>query len=90
MGPIAEPGFEPALAVVGSISAVVSVVLVDKRNTLRAQHQSVSKSSVRVVARQSNPLSVFICVYLWLICLFRLYRPCFPCDSVANVFLICD
>ena len=48
---IADPGFEPALAVVGSISALVSAFLVEKRNARRAQqHQSVSKSSVGVQA----------------------------------------
>jgi hypothetical protein len=48
---IADPGFEPALAVVGSISALVSAFLVEKRNARRAQqHQSVSKSSIGVQA----------------------------------------
>jgi hypothetical protein len=48
---IADPGFEPALAVVGSMSALVSAFLVEKRNARRAQqHQSVSKSSVGVQA----------------------------------------
>lgn len=48
---IADPGFEPALAVVGSISALISAFLVEKRNARRAQqHQSVSKSSIGVQA----------------------------------------
>lgn len=48
---IADPGFEPGLAVVGSLSALVSVFLVAKRNARRAQqHQSVSKSSIGVQA----------------------------------------
>lgn len=48
---IADPGFEPALAVVGSISALVSAFLVQKRTARRAQqHQSVSKSSIGVQA----------------------------------------
>lgn len=48
---IADPGFEPALAVLGSISALVSVFLVQKRTTRRLQqHQSVSKSSIGVQA----------------------------------------
>ena len=48
---IADPGFEPGLAVVGSLSALVSAFLVAKRNARRAQqHQSVSKSSIGVQA----------------------------------------
>jgi len=48
---IADPGFEPALVIVGSISALVSAFLVEKRKARRAQqHQSVSKSSVGVQA----------------------------------------
>jgi len=48
---IAEPGFEPGLAVVASISALISESLIEKRNTRRAQqYQSVSKSSVGVQA----------------------------------------
>jgi hypothetical protein len=48
---IADPGFEPALAVVGSISALVSAFLVERRNARRAQQkQSVSKSSIGVQA----------------------------------------
>jgi len=48
---IADPGFEPALAVVGSISALVSAYLVERRNARRAQQQqSVSKSSIGVQA----------------------------------------
>jgi hypothetical protein len=48
---IVDPGFEPALAVVGSISGLISAFLVEKRNARRAQqHQSVSKSSIGVQA----------------------------------------
>lgn len=48
---IADPGFEPALAVVGSISALVSAFLVEKQKARRAQqYQSVSKSSIGVQA----------------------------------------
>lgn len=48
---IADPGFEPALAVVGSLSALVSAFLVEKRDARRArQHQAVSKSSIGVQA----------------------------------------
>jgi len=48
---IADPGFEPVLAVIGSISTLVSAFLVEKRNARRAQqHQSVSKSSIGVQA----------------------------------------
>jgi len=48
---IADPGFEPAIAVVSSISAVVSAFLIKKRTSRRIQqHQSVSKSSIGVQA----------------------------------------
>ena len=48
---IAEPGFETALAVVGSISALISAFLVERRNARRAQQQqSISKSSIGVQA----------------------------------------
>jgi len=48
---IAEPGYEPGLAAIGSISALISAFLVEKRNARRAQqHQSVSKSSVGIQA----------------------------------------
>ena len=48
---IVDPGFEPALAVVGSVSALVSAFLVEKRNARRAnQRQSVSNSSIGVQA----------------------------------------
>jgi hypothetical protein len=48
---IADPGFEPVLAVVGSISALVSAFLVEKRKMRREQQQqSVSKSSIGVQA----------------------------------------
>ena len=48
---IADPGFEPVLAVVGSISALISAFVVEKRNARRAQqHQSISNSSIGVQA----------------------------------------
>lgn len=48
---IVDPGFESALAVIGSISALVSAFLVEKRNARRAQQlQSVSRSSIGVQA----------------------------------------
>jgi hypothetical protein len=48
---IVDPGFEPGLAVVGSISALVSAFLVEKRNaSRREQRQSVSNSSIGVQA----------------------------------------
>jgi len=48
---IANPGFEPALAVIGSISALISAALVQKKNKLNAQqHQFVSKSSIGIQA----------------------------------------
>jgi len=48
---IAAPGFEPTLAVVVSISALVSAFVVEKRTARRVQqHQSVSKSSIGVQA----------------------------------------
>jgi hypothetical protein len=48
---IADPGFESALAVVASISALISAFLVEKRYARRAQqHQSVSESSIGVQA----------------------------------------
>jgi membrane associated rhomboid family serine protease len=47
---IADPGFESGLSVVGSISALVSAFLVERRNARRTQHQSVSKSSIGVQA----------------------------------------
>jgi membrane associated rhomboid family serine protease len=47
---IADPGFESGLSVVGSISALVSAFLVERRNARRTQYQSVSKSSIGVQA----------------------------------------
>ena len=48
---IASPGYEPALAVVGSISALISTFVVEKRNKRRAQqNQFVSKSSIGIQA----------------------------------------
>ncbi|OQW66539.1 MAG: hypothetical protein BVN28_00200 [Nitrospira sp. ST-bin4] len=47
---IANPGFESALAVLGSISALASTFIIGKRRAERAQHQSVSQSSVGVQA----------------------------------------
>jgi hypothetical protein len=48
---IVDPGFEPALAVVAAISALVSTLLIQKRVARRPQqHQSVSKSSIGIQA----------------------------------------
>jgi hypothetical protein len=48
---ISAPGFEPALALVGSISALVSAFVVEKRSKpLARQNQSVSKSSMGIQA----------------------------------------
>ena len=48
---VADPGFEPGLAVVGSLSALVSMLIVEKRKAQPAQqHQSVSKSSIGIQA----------------------------------------
>ena len=48
---IVSPGFESALAVVGSVSALVSAIFIQKRTELRSrQRQSVSKSSIGVQA----------------------------------------
>jgi hypothetical protein len=48
---VSAPGFEPALTLVGSISALVSTFVVEKRSQRRArQHQSVSNSSMGIQA----------------------------------------
>ncbi|BAS58839.1 hypothetical protein NIES2135_16450 [Leptolyngbya boryana NIES-2135] len=48
---VSDPGFEPALALVGSISTLVSAVVVEKRSKrLARQHQSVSNSSMGIQA----------------------------------------
>lgn len=48
---VVHPGFHPALSALGSLSALVSAFLVEKRNARRArQIQSVSQSSVGVQA----------------------------------------
>jgi allophanate hydrolase subunit 1 len=48
---IAAPGYEPGLAVVGTLSVLISLFLVEKRKARRAQqHQSVSDSSVGIQA----------------------------------------
>jgi hypothetical protein len=48
---IVDPGFESALAVIVSISALVSAFIVQKKTAQRSrQHQSVSKSSIGVQA----------------------------------------
>jgi len=46
---ISAPGFEPALALVGSLTALVSAFVVEKRSKRRTrQHQSVSSSSIGI------------------------------------------
>lgn len=46
-----SPGFEPALAVIGSLSALISIFLIQERKSRHAkQQQSVSKSSVGIQA----------------------------------------
>jgi hypothetical protein len=48
---VSAPGFEPALALVGSLSALVSAFVVEKRSKRHArQHQSVSNSSMGIQA----------------------------------------
>jgi hypothetical protein len=48
---VSAPGFDSALALVGSMSALVSAFVVEKRSKhLAQQHQSVSKSSVGIQA----------------------------------------
>lgn len=48
---IAEPGFESSLAVVGSLSALGSAFIAEKRKVWHAQqHQTVSQSSVGIQA----------------------------------------
>ena len=48
---IAEPGYKSGMAAIGSISALITAFLVEKRNARRPQqHQSVSKSSVGIQA----------------------------------------
>jgi len=47
----ASPGFEPTLAVIGSLSALISAFVVQERKSRHAhQQQSVSKSSVGIQA----------------------------------------
>jgi hypothetical protein len=48
---VSAPGFEPALALVGSMSALVSAFVVEKRSQRHArQQQSVSNSSMGIQA----------------------------------------
>ncbi len=48
---IVSPGFEPALAVIGSLSALISVIFIQERKSRHVQQQqSVSKSSVGIQA----------------------------------------
>jgi len=48
---IVSPGFEPALAVIGSISVIISTFLIQERASKNIkQHQSVSKSSTGIQA----------------------------------------
>lgn len=45
-----DPGFESALSLIGSISALVSAVVVERRRRRRSQHQVVSGLSTGVQA----------------------------------------
>lgn len=48
---VSDPGFEPAVALVGSMSTLVSTFVVEKRSKRYArQHQSVSNSSMGIQA----------------------------------------
>ena len=48
---VSSPSFEPALALIGSMSALVSAFVVEKRSKrLAKQHQSVSNSSMGIQA----------------------------------------
>jgi hypothetical protein len=47
---VSAPGFEPALALVGSMSALISAFMVEKRSKQYRQQQSVSKSSLGIQA----------------------------------------
>lgn len=48
---IAEPGYEPGLTAIGSLSALISAFIAEKRNARRAQqNQSISRSSVGIQA----------------------------------------
>ena len=48
---IANPSYEPALAVIVSISALISTFIIEKGNKRRAQqHQFISKSSIGIQA----------------------------------------
>ena len=48
---VAEPGYESGLALIGATSALVSILLAEKRRTKRArQQQSVSGSSLGIQA----------------------------------------
>lgn len=48
---IAIPGFEPALAVIGSLSALISIFIIQGRKSgVAKQKQTVSKSSVGIQA----------------------------------------
>ncbi|MEO0433589.1 MAG: hypothetical protein AAF151_18030 [Cyanobacteria bacterium J06656_5] len=47
---ISDPGFEPALVLIGSISALVSAFVVEKRKRRSRQHQSISNSSMGIQA----------------------------------------
>jgi O-antigen ligase len=48
---IAKPGYEPGLAVIGSIAALLSAFIVERRNARSFQQdQSVSESSVGIQA----------------------------------------
>lgn len=47
---VADPGFESAMAVITSISALISAFVLEKRKKMGTQHQTVSKSSNAIQA----------------------------------------
>jgi Co/Zn/Cd efflux system component len=47
---IADPGYDPLVTTIVSLSALVSTFVIQKRKARQAQHQSVSKSSNAIQA----------------------------------------
>jgi hypothetical protein len=47
---IADPGYEPAIAILASLSTIVSTFVIQTRNVRQSQHQSVSDSSKAIQA----------------------------------------